>query len=173
MTAIDDPATGTKAPTGDGRRSKTPPTDPEPTKSPELLSLTINPETAAIVRLEGVDGSGARHELSKEQTAKLAQLYGEGTLQALIEDAFEAGIASVLGDGAGEFGTSESKDEAELRHLLLKPLIERSAARHLMKRATLARATLASLLRHSVEPAPRPGATRPSQASPGVTATKP
>jgi len=173
MPANDDPATRAKTPSGNGRRSKSSPTASKPAEKPELLTLTIDAETGQIVRLEGVDSSGARHELSKEQTARLAQQKGEDTLEALIEEAFEAGIASVLGDGAGKFSVSESKEEAELRHLLLRPLIEHSPAKHLMKRATLTRATLGTLLRHGIAPHhPRTAAGGPSQSSSKGSASK-
>jgi hypothetical protein len=45
--------------------------------------------------------------------------------------------------------SNESADEAELRHRLLAPLIERSVVRHLMERAVLDRAILSTLIDHS------------------------
>jgi len=154
MTATEDPVTKSKMPPGEGKGAKSPATGSEPARNPELLALTINAETGQIVRLERVDSGGARHELSEEQRAKLAQEKGEHTLEALIEEVFEAGIASVLG-GTGRFSASESEEEAELRRLLLRPLIERSPARHLMKPDTLTRATLGTLLRNNLKPQPR------------------
>jgi hypothetical protein len=168
MAANDDPAIRPKTSPGVGRGSKSPRSASGPARNSELLALTINAKTGQIVRVESVDSSGARHELSEEQWAKLAQEKGTDTLEALIEGAFEAGVASVLGDRGAQFGPSESEEEAELRHLLLRPMIEHSPAKHLMKRDTLTRATLGTLLRHNIGPEPRDAESkRPQRPSRG------
>jgi len=171
MTATEDPATKSKAPLGESKGAKSPPTGSEPARNPELLALTINSETGQIVRLERVDSGGARHELSDEQRARLAQEKGADTLETLIEEVFEAGIASVLG-GTGRFSASESEEEAELRHLLLRPLIERSPAKHLMKPDILTRATLGTLLRNNLRPQPRGAESRSVHTSSRGSASK-
>jgi hypothetical protein len=171
MTANEDPATKPKTLPGEGKGAKSPYTASEPARSPELLSLTINAETGQIVKLETVDSGGTRRELSEEQKARMAQEKGEDTLEALIEEAFEAGIASVLG-GSAQFSPSESEEEEELRHLLLRPLIERSPAKHLMKFDTLTRATLGTLLRHHMGHHARDAESRPSQPSSRGSASK-
>lgn len=120
---------------------------------PKLMAVTvtIDADSADVVRVEGLDSTGARHELSDEEKASLMK---EGRrderLGAVVEQAFEAGIACVLGDGEEEETTQESPADAELRHMLLAPLIERSAVRQLTERAALNRAILGTLIEHSM-----------------------
>ena len=69
-----------------------------------------------------------------------------------MKDAFEAGIACILGAGEEAEGDEPaSEGEAELRGLLLGALIESSAARALMRREVLTRAMLATILTNLAE----------------------
>ena len=115
-----------------------------------LFTFTIDASTAQVVKLEAQDASGARHELSDEEKASLAQAGPEAGLEQLVEQAFEAGIDCVLGDGERE-DREEPAEEAELRHLLLTPLIEHSPARRLMQREALSRAILGTLIQHATK----------------------
>lgn len=130
-------------------------TDQSTTK---LLAFTIDANTAQIVKLESLDASGGRHELSDEEKTSLAQHAGEGRLEEVLEQAFEAGIDCVLGADEAD-SSKESEQEAKLRHLLLTPLIEHSRAKRLLQREVLNRAMLETLIQHSVksEAAPAPG----------------
>lgn len=129
-----------------------------------LFAFTINSKTAEIVKLESLDSSGARHELSEEEKTSLAGSGAEEEIQDLVERVFEAGIACVLGDEDSEHA-EESAEDAELRHLLLTPLIEQSPVRQLIGREALSRAILGTLIRNSIGPGLPPqsshnGATR-------------
>ena len=126
----------------------------------DLLTLTIDVKTGQIVKIESVDSTGAHHELSDEEKANLARQKNKSTVEAIIEQAFEAGIASVLGDGGEEEDLEEedsieSEKDANLRQLLLRPLIENSAAKRLIRRDVLSRAILKTLIDH--DPGSRPG----------------
>jgi len=121
----------------------------------QFYTFTIDANTAQIVKLESLDANGARHELSEEEKAHLAQEGGEDGVAHVLEQAFEAGIACVLGDGFNQDRISESAEDAELRRLLLQPLIEHSAAKRLLKREVLNRAILATLIELSAKPAPQ------------------
>jgi hypothetical protein len=110
------------------------------------VTVTIHAKTGRIAKIEGVNGSGAHHELSDEEKAALANETGKMTLEAMIEQAFEAGIACVLGDEVDEDDPSESEKDAKLRRLLLQPLIESSAAKRLVRRDVLTRAILKTLI---------------------------
>ena len=77
-------------------------------------------------------------------------------MEAIIEQAFEAGIAYVLGDEGDEDDPMESEKDANLRHLLLRPLIENSSAKRLIRRDVLSRAILKTLIDHAT--GSRPGA---------------
>ena len=115
---------------------------------PDLLTVTIDTKTGQIIKIEGANGTRARHELSDEEKASLAKKAGRATLEAIIEEAFEAGIACGLGEEADEDEPVESEKDANLRHLLLRPLIENSAAKRLMRRDVLSRAILKTLIGH-------------------------
>jgi hypothetical protein len=119
------------------------------------VTVTIHAKTGQIVKIEGVNGSGAHHELSDEEKASLANETGKTTLEAMIEQAFEAGIACVLGDEADEDDPLGSEKDEKLRRLLLLPLIEGSAAKRLMRRDVLSRAILKSLIDHAAGPGSR------------------
>jgi len=119
----------------------------EPLSHPDLLTVTIDTKTGQIIKIEGTNGT-AQHELSDEEKASLAKKMGRATLEAIIEEAFEAGVACGLGEGADEDEPVESEKDANLRHLLLRPLIENSAAKRLMRRDVLSRAILKTLIGH-------------------------
>ena len=122
----------------------------------DLLTVTIHAKTGQIVKIERVNGPDAHHELTAEEKASLAKESGRATLEAIIEQAFEAGIAYVLGDEGDEDDPMESEKDANLRHLLLRPLIENSAAKRLIQRDVLSRAILKTLIDHAT--GSRPGA---------------
>jgi len=120
----------------------------------DLLTLTIHAKTGHIVKIESVDSTGAHHELSDEEKANLAKERSKATVETIIEQAFEAGVACVLGGTDDEDDLSESAKDADLRRLLLRPLIEDSAAKRLMQRDTLNRAILATLIQNSTSSRP-------------------
>jgi len=118
----------------------------------KLITFTIDANTARIVKLESLDATGARHELSDEEKASFVR-QGAAKLEDALEQAFEAGIDCVLGEGAQDDG-QESQEDAKLRHLLLTPLIEHSAAGRLLQAEVLHRAILETLVQHSMKPIP-------------------
>ena len=119
-----------------------------------LLTFTIDPSTAQIVKLEALDAAGARHELTDDEKASLTKRKGEQTLEQVVERAFEAGIACVLDGENGRDDQLESSEDRDLTHRLLAPLIEHSAAKRLIARPLLDRAILDTLIEHSLTPAP-------------------
>lgn len=114
------------------------------------VTITIDAESAEVVRIEGVDATGSRHELSDEEKASLMKERREERLGALVEQAFEAGIATVLGHEEEE-SAEETPEDAELRRELLAPLLERSGLTHLTERSALNRAILGTLIEHSIK----------------------
>jgi hypothetical protein len=125
-----------------------------------LLAFTIDASTAQIVKLESLDAGGGRHELSEEEKNSLVHARGEGRLEEVLEQAFEAGIDCVLGGSEADSG-KESEEEAKLRHLLLTPLIEHSAAKRLLQREVLNRAMLETLIQHSMKSQAAPAPAGP------------
>jgi hypothetical protein len=128
----------------------------------KLFAFTIDANTAQVVKLETLDESGGRRELSEEEKASLAHAVGEGAdLEEFVEKAFEAGIACVLGEDQHQQKADEAPDEAELRHLLLTPLIEHSSVKSLMQREVLNRAILGTLLQRATKKASAAAETEP------------
>ena len=129
----------------------------KPVSDLDLLTVTIHAKTGQIVKIEGVDSAGRHHELSDEEKTNLAREKSKATLEDIIEQAFEAGIACVLGDEDGKDDSPESAKDADLRRLLLRPLIEDGAAERLMQRDLLNRAMLTTLIQNSTSSRPGPG----------------
>ena len=117
------------------------------TPQANLFSLTINADSGEIVKIEKVEVTGTRRDLRDDDKAELTAKAAP-TLDALIERAFEAGIACVLGVEAGHAEAEESDEEADLRRALLMPLMEGSWAKDLLKREVLGKAILASAIAH-------------------------
>jgi hypothetical protein len=127
-----------------------------------LITAIIEAATGRIIEVRSVDDAGAPSELST-----LSSQGGDATLEDLFEQAFEAGIASVLGDddeAGAEAG--ESEEDAALRHQILRPMIEKSAARRLLQKEVLGRAIVGTLIQRAGAGGPEAAApSRPSSAA--------
>jgi hypothetical protein len=117
-----------------------------------LFAFTINAKTAEIVKLESLDQSGVRHELSDKEKSSLATGKTEEEIADVVEQVFEAGIACVLGLEESEQAGVESAEDAEIRHMLLAALIQESPAQRLLRPEVLSRAILGTLIRNSIGP---------------------
>jgi hypothetical protein len=117
----------------------------QPAPRYERLAFTLDASTGEIVKIENVDSAGHRREISMTERQDLAKERPGGGVEVLLERAFEAGIASLLDDGDGKDDESETEDEAGVRRILLKPLMERTFARGL-QREVLRRAIVQSLI---------------------------
>jgi hypothetical protein len=148
----DQPASGRSARRPSGRTGRGSRTRADQRNSRlTAITVTVDADTAQVVRVEGLDAAGARRELSNDEKANLVTHESDGRLEEIVEQAFEAGIAVVLEDDPEPDTAKESETDAELRHLLLTPLIEHSPARRLFERAVLDRAILGTLLEHSMK----------------------
>ncbi|QFU16237.1 hypothetical protein [Microvirga thermotolerans] len=150
------------------------PSDPSsPQARLDRFAFTVDANTGEIVQIEGIDATGARHELSKDEKISLAKNNGRARLEELLEQAFEAGIACVLGgeDEPGE--AKEAREDADLRRILLKPLIEESPAARLMRRDVLDRAIVGTLIHHSLESRSKgPKGAPPEESGPDRAASR-
>jgi len=115
------------------------------------VTITLDADSAEVVRIEGVDPTGARHDLSDDEKVTFIRERRDERLAEVVEQAFEAGIASVLGVEDEEANAEESPEDTELRRQLLAPLIERSAIGRLTERTALNRAILGTLIEHSMK----------------------
>ena len=157
MSATDNESSKPRASDKKGSGSKSSAQTSKPVSDLDLLTVTIHAKTGQIVKIEGVDSAGRHHELSDEEKTNLAREKSKATLEDIIEQAFEAGIACVLGDEDGKDDSPESANDADLRRLLLRPLIEDGAAERLMQRDLLNRAMLTTLIQNSTRSRPGPG----------------
>ena len=125
-----------------------------PTDSPgrSLFSFTVDTATGAVVSVEALDAAGARRKVPIRQQKTLAR-EGRERLESVIEDAFEAGINCVLGDSDEPPESAESELDPKLRHDLIEPLLQGSAAGRRLKREVLERAMLGTLIQNSINTA--------------------
>lgn len=105
----------------------------------EQLMVTINPAMGGIVRVERVDKAGKRQELVEEDLAKLVGEDEVDEIEAALEEAFEAGIAVVLGDTYEDEEAYEDDEERALRRLLVGGLLRRSIRRRILQRVLVSR----------------------------------
>ena len=138
-------ASPTKGTTGEGPGTTSHSSSLGAAPHPSLIAVTLDADTGRIVKFERVDSAGARRDLSDEDVASLTK-GNTLTLAGIIEQAFEAGIACVLGDEPGQDEAEESADDAALSRLLLMPLMERSPAHDLKQPDVLVRALLGSVI---------------------------
>jgi hypothetical protein len=123
---------------------------------PELFTITFDAGTGEVIKFERIDPNGVRQDLSESDRARLATEKNEGRLGGILEQAFEAGISCVLGGRVDLDDERESKEEVELRRLLLRQLIEHSSAARYMRQDVMSRAALRALIQANLA---RPRAT--------------
>ncbi len=114
-----------------------------------LITATIDAATGKIVEVRSVDNTGAHSELTSDRRSTLSKQSGDATLEDLFEEAFEAGIACVFGDDTETADASESEADLALRRQILRPMIQHSAARRLMRQEVLGRAIVGTLIQKS------------------------
>jgi hypothetical protein len=146
------------APAGRGRKLRSP--DPavsgsrsKSVRPGDRFAFELDATTGAIIKCEIIDAAGMRRELSEDDRANLAKSKMQGRLEGLLERAFEAGVASVLGARGETEDPQETEEETELRRLLLEPLLAQSIVAHLVRRHILGSAILETLIQYSIHPA--------------------
>jgi hypothetical protein len=146
MADTDDPASKADEPAAESPEPKSFASGPEPIVMAGRISFTIDMASGQMVKVEAVDDAGVRRELTAEQKSGLARAESKETLEDIVEKTFEAGIAAVLG-ADDEEEEVESEDGANLRHLILRPMIAKSAAKRFLKRDVLSKAILGAIIR--------------------------
>jgi hypothetical protein len=140
----------------------------QPSTNGGLITATIEAATGKIIAVRSVDDAGEASELTTDRRAWLSEQIGEASLEDLFEQAFEAGIASVLGEdeeAEADADASESEEDVALRHQILQPMIEHSAARRLMRQEILGRAIVGTLIRKAARGPDTASESRPSSAA--------
>ena len=111
-----------------------------------LFSFTMDASTGQIIKLEKVESAGRHRQLSELEKISLRSRKSWHTLEAIVEQAFEAGIGCVLGNEDEKDATQELEDEADVRRTLLLALIEQSRTIALLQPSVLGQAILATAL---------------------------
>ena len=105
----------------------------------QQLVVTINSAVGRIVKVEKLDNAGKRQELTEENWAKLVGEDEVEEMQSALEEAFEAGIAGVLGEEFEDEEAYEDDEQRGLRRLLISGLVRRSVRRRILQRLVLSR----------------------------------
>jgi hypothetical protein len=118
----------------------------------DRLAFTLDANNGEIIKIESVDTAGQRRELSKTERQDLAKERLGAGVEALLDQAFEAGIASLLGDGNAKEDLSETEDEAGVRQILLNALMEGTPAARVRRPEVLRQAIMQTLIQDVVSP---------------------
>jgi hypothetical protein len=126
----------------DGKRERN-----HPVEAIEQLIFTVNATTGTIIKVEKIDARGKRREIPQEETIALTDKDRLREIEVTLDEAFEAGITSVLEPNSGPDSDGSSADDSELRHALLEDIIGRGIRRRLQRRL-VQRLILAKALAH-------------------------
>ena len=118
----------------------------QPAQRSERLAFTLDASTGEIVKIETVNSTGHHRELSKAERLDLAKEHRGTSVAALLERAFEAGVACLLDDEDTKEDESETEEEAGVRRVLLQHLMERTTAARAMRREVLRQAIVQTLI---------------------------
>jgi hypothetical protein len=111
-----------------------------PEQEMEQLVVTINPAMGGIVKVEKLDKAGKHEELSEEECGRLVGEDEVEEIQAALDEAFEAAVVSVVGDGNQAEGDYEDDEEKAIRRFLISDLlIPRAVRRRILHRLLLGR----------------------------------
>jgi hypothetical protein len=110
----------------------------------EQVMMTIDLPMGKIVKVEKIDKAGKRHELAEEEWAKLVSNDEVEDIEVALEEAFEAGIAAVLGERYEDEG--EDDEEKAVRRFLIHELL----GPHPVQRRILQRVLVSRVLRRRI-----------------------
>lgn len=139
MPQIDEPTSAAPKAVPETRKTKTAAEKPPA----GTYAFTVDIANGRVLGIEKVDGD-ARRALSPEERSQLAKACGGLSPHRIVEQAFEAGIEFVLGDGA-DIAAPESKQDGELSGMLLQTLIEGSKGLEPLKGERLDRTFIGAL----------------------------
>ncbi|HEY2534909.1 MAG TPA: hypothetical protein VGJ20_44560 [Xanthobacteraceae bacterium] len=103
----------------------------------EQVVVTLRIATGRIEKVEKVDSGGNRREVATDEAVALAGRDDMERIETALDDAFEAGIISMLDpeSDAEEFnGPNETADDLQLRRELLTLIIGSDVRRRLLRR---------------------------------------
>jgi hypothetical protein len=117
----------------------------------EQLVVTFNAAMGEIVKVEKVDKSGKGQELTEEECARLAGKDEVEEIEGALREAFEEGVAVVLGDQDEDYAEDDDDEERALRQLIIGRLLQRHPVRRrLVHQLLLRRLLLRRLLKRGL-----------------------
>ena len=129
----------TTVPKGGPREREQPPPKHEPARlatgdGTEQIIFTMRAPAGEVVKVEKIDAGGNRRDLSKEEVAGLVGKSEESEIEEALDEAFEAGICSLLDPRSELEESPETGDEVALRRELLTLIVGAGARRRLQRR---------------------------------------
>jgi hypothetical protein len=100
----------------------------------EQIIFTMRVPTGEVLKVEKVDVGGNRRDLSQEEFTSLVGKSEEGEIENALDEAFEAGICSLLDPRREVEESPETIDEVALRRELLTLIVGAGARRRLQHR---------------------------------------
>jgi len=100
----------------------------------EQIIFTVRAPTGEVLKVEKIDIGGNRRDLSKEEVAGLVGKSEENEIENTLDEAFEAGIGSLLDPRSEVEESPETEDEVALRRELLTLIVGAGARRRLQRR---------------------------------------
>jgi hypothetical protein len=100
----------------------------------EQIIFTMRAPAGEVIKLEKIDVGGNRRELSKEEIANLAGENEASEIEDALDEAFEAGISSLLDPIEEEEESPETGNEVALRRELLTLIVGAGVRRRLQRR---------------------------------------
>src|SRR6516162_6453204 len=100
----------------------------------EQIIFTMRVPTGEVLKVEKVDVGGNRRDLSQEEFTSLVGKSEEGEIENALDEAFEAGICSLLDPRREVEESPETIDEVALRRELLTLIVGAGARRRLQRR---------------------------------------
>jgi hypothetical protein len=111
------------------------------------LVFTLRAPSGAVVKIEKIDASGKRREVAMDETLTIVGEGNSHAIEAALDEAFEAGISSVVEAGPADDDDMESEEDVELRRVLLTGMVG-PEVRHRLQRRLVQRLVLSRTLRH-------------------------
>jgi hypothetical protein len=100
----------------------------------EQIVFTLRVPTGEVLKVERLDVGGNRRSLSKEEITGLVGKSEESEIEDALDEAFEAGICSLLDPRSQIEERPETGDEVALRRELLALIVGGGARRRLQRR---------------------------------------
>jgi hypothetical protein len=109
------------------------------------LVVTLDCAKGDVVKVESVEASGTRQEITEAEFAELVGKDEVGDLEMVLEEAYAAGIE----DGFDESSGADFDDNEDIEHSMLRAAEARRFLRHGVRRLVLLRALKRGLARRS------------------------